>query len=81
MICAVVAGSIINERRGQANFQLIIITHDESFLRKLGQAEVMDYYWYAIHRNVGTVAYLVLFNRRVSRDGRQKSMIERQRFG
>jgi len=54
---------IINERRGQANFQLIIITHDESFLRKLGQAEVMDYYW------------------RVSRDGRQKSMIERQRFG
>ncbi|QRV86474.1 DNA repair protein RAD50 [Ceratobasidium sp. AG-Ba] len=53
---------IINERRHLSNFQLIIITHDESFLRKLGQAEVMEYYW------------------RVSRDGRQKSVIERQRF-
>jgi DNA repair protein RAD50 len=37
---------IINERRHLSNFQLIIITHDESFLRKLGQAEVMEYYWY-----------------------------------
>ncbi|CAE6462927.1 unnamed protein product [Rhizoctonia solani] len=53
---------IINERRHLSNFQLIIITHDESFLRKLGQAEVMEYYW------------------RVSRDSRQKSVIERQRF-
>ncbi|CAE6410000.1 DNA repair protein RAD50 [Rhizoctonia solani AG-1 IB] len=35
---------IINERRHLSNFQLIIITHDESFLRKLGQAEVMEYY-------------------------------------
>ncbi|KAF7314451.1 AAA-23 domain-containing protein [Mycena kentingensis (nom. inval.)] len=53
---------IIKERKGNANFQLIIITHDESFLRKLGQSEVMEYYW------------------RVSRDNRQKSVIERQRF-
>ncbi|KAG2155166.1 P-loop containing nucleoside triphosphate hydrolase protein [Suillus bovinus] len=53
---------IINERKNHANFQLIIITHDENFLRKLGQAEVMEYYW------------------RVSRDSRQKSVIERQRF-
>ena len=37
--------SIINERKGHSNFQLIIITHDENFLRKLGQADVMEYYW------------------------------------
>ncbi|KAH9080471.1 hypothetical protein EDB83DRAFT_2339604 [Lactarius deliciosus] len=36
---------------------------DENFLRKLGQSDVMEYYW------------------RVSRDSRQKSTIERQRFG
>jgi DNA repair protein RAD50 len=38
-------GSIINERKNHANFQLIIITHDENFLRKLGQSNVMEYYW------------------------------------
>ncbi|KAL0961152.1 hypothetical protein HGRIS_006124 [Hohenbuehelia grisea] len=53
---------IINERKNHSNFQLIIITHDENFLRKLGQSDVMEYYW------------------RVSRDSRQKSAIERQRF-
>ncbi|RDB18009.1 DNA repair protein rad50 [Hypsizygus marmoreus] len=53
---------IINERKSHSNFQLIIITHDENFLRKLGQSDVMEYYW------------------RVSRDSRQKSVIERQRF-
>jgi DNA repair protein RAD50 len=37
--------SIIRERREQANFQLIIITHDENFLRKLGEAAVIEYYW------------------------------------
>ncbi|PVG02753.1 putative RAD50-DNA repair protein [Serendipita vermifera] len=51
---------IIRERRAQANFQLIIITHDENFLRKLGEAAVIDHYW------------------RVSRDGRQKSTVEKQ---
>ena len=39
------SGSIINERKNHANFQLIIITHDENFLRKLEQANVMEYYW------------------------------------
>ncbi|KAF7288559.1 AAA-23 domain-containing protein [Mycena chlorophos] len=53
---------IIKERKHHSNFQLIIITHDENFLRKLGQSDVMEYYW------------------RVSRDARQKSVIERQRF-
>ncbi|KAI0304359.1 hypothetical protein B0F90DRAFT_1666864 [Multifurca ochricompacta] len=37
---------IINERKNHANFQLIIITHDENFLRKLGRSDVMDYYWF-----------------------------------
>ncbi|KAI0771249.1 hypothetical protein BD413DRAFT_604552 [Trametes elegans] len=54
---------IINERRNHANFQLIIITHDENFLRRLGQSNVMEYFW------------------RVVRDSRQKSIIERHRFG
>ncbi|KAF5382729.1 hypothetical protein D9615_002851 [Tricholomella constricta] len=36
---------IINERKSHSNFQLIIITHDENFLRKLGQSDVMEYYW------------------------------------
>ncbi|THH27305.1 hypothetical protein EUX98_g6880 [Antrodiella citrinella] len=36
---------IINERKTQGNFQLIIITHDESFLSKLGQGDVMEHYW------------------------------------
>ncbi|TFY67850.1 hypothetical protein EVJ58_g1346 [Rhodofomes roseus] len=54
---------IINERKSNSNFQLIIITHDENFLRKLGQADVMENYW------------------RVVRDSRQKSVIERHRFG
>lgn len=37
--------SLINERRNRSNFQLIIITHDETFLRKLGHGDVMEYYW------------------------------------
>lgn len=37
--------SIINERKSHSNFQLIIITHDENFLRRLGQSDVMEYYW------------------------------------
>jgi DNA repair protein RAD50 len=38
-------GSIINERKNISNFQLIIITHDETFLQKLAQNSVMEYYW------------------------------------
>jgi len=36
---------IIKERRSMSNFQLIVITHDEKFLQKLGEADVMEYYW------------------------------------
>jgi len=79
-----VMASIINERKNHANFQLIIITHDENFLRKLGQGDVMDYYWCAPPKFtlfLNTDPWLCMFRRRVSRDSRQKSIIERQRFG
>lgn len=36
---------IIRERRRQANFQLIVITHDEGFLQRLAQQDVVEYYW------------------------------------
>ena len=73
--------SIINERKNHANFQLIIITHDENFLRKLGQGDVMDHYWYVPPKFSFFLILMLGFHRRVSRDSRQKSVIERQRFG
>jgi DNA repair protein RAD50 len=51
---------IIKERRRQSNFQLIIITHDEEFLRNMQCSDFCERYY------------------RVSRDVRQKSIIERQ---
>ena len=51
---------IIKARQQQANFQLIVITHDEDFLRYMRCADFCDNYW------------------RVSRNERQKSIIERQ---
>ncbi|KAI8807345.1 P-loop containing nucleoside triphosphate hydrolase protein, partial [Cladochytrium replicatum] len=37
--------NIIKMRRKQSNFQLIIITHDEDFLQRMGKSEWADYYW------------------------------------
>ncbi|KAJ5138395.1 Recombination/repair protein Rad50 [Penicillium bovifimosum] len=51
---------IIRTRQQQANFQLIVITHDEEFLRHMQCGDFSDYYY------------------RVSRNERQKSIIERQ---
>ncbi|KAJ5505442.1 Recombination/repair protein Rad50 [Penicillium expansum] len=51
---------IIRTRQQQANFQLIVITHDEEFLRHMKCGDFSDYYY------------------RVSRNERQKSIIERQ---
>jgi DNA repair protein RAD50 len=51
---------IIRARQQQANFQLIVITHDEEFLRHMQCGDFSDYYY------------------RVSRNERQKSIIERQ---
>lgn len=70
---------VINTRKGHSNFQLIIITHDENFLAKLGQSEVMEYYW-SVFQDYPSFASHLLICRRVSRDARQKSVIERQRF-
>ena len=51
---------IIRNRRQQKNFQLIVITHDEEFLRHMGCSDFADVYYC------------------VSRNEKQKSMIERQ---
>ncbi|TVY56977.1 DNA repair protein RAD50 [Lachnellula cervina] len=51
---------IIEARKHQANFQLIIITHDEEFLRHMHCNDFTEHYY------------------RVSRDDRQKSVIEWQ---
>lgn len=51
---------IIRVRQQQANFQLIVITHDEDFLRYMQCGDFCDYYY------------------RVSRNEKQKSIIERQ---
>ena len=53
-------GEIIKMRRKQSNFQLIVITHDEEFLRFMGCSDYADFYY------------------RVSRNEKQKSVIERQ---
>jgi DNA repair protein RAD50 len=36
---------IISERRKQSNFQLIVITHDEDFVSKIGRSEYVDSYY------------------------------------
>jgi DNA repair protein RAD50 len=41
---------LISARRAQSNFQLIIITHDEDFLRQMNCAEFADQY-YHVRRN------------------------------
>ncbi|KAK9476704.1 AAA domain-containing protein [Lipomyces japonicus] len=38
-------GSIIETRRAQKNFQLIVITHDEDFLRYMNGSEYCEYYF------------------------------------
>jgi DNA repair protein RAD50 len=43
---------IIADRRKQANFQMIVITHDEKFVRKLGIGGVADTY-YKVFKNAG----------------------------
>jgi DNA repair protein RAD50 len=57
---AVALHDIIQSRQQQANFQLIVITHDEEFLRHMQCGDFSDYYY------------------RVSRNEKQKSIIERQ---
>lgn len=42
--------NVISVRRSQKNFQLIVITHDEEFLRMMGCSDYCDYY-YRVSRN------------------------------
>ena len=42
--------NIISVRRAQKNFQLIVITHDEEFLRMMGCSDYCDYY-FRVSRN------------------------------
>ncbi|KAI9285002.1 P-loop containing nucleoside triphosphate hydrolase protein [Umbelopsis sp. AD052] len=42
--------SIIRVRRKQANFQLIVITHDEEFVDFLGRSDIAEYY-YRVHKD------------------------------
>lgn len=37
--------AIVEERKKQANFQLIVITHDEEFMRMLGSTEHADFFY------------------------------------
>lgn len=36
---------IIEQRRAQTNFQLLVITHDEAFVTLLGRSDVVDHYF------------------------------------
>jgi DNA repair protein RAD50 len=36
---------IIQERKAQSNFQLVVITHDEDFLTALGASGALEKYW------------------------------------
>lgn len=46
--------NIVNSRRGEKNFQLIVITHDEEFLQELKHVDGMNYYWRVSRHDRGT---------------------------
>ena len=48
---------IIQMRRKQANFQLLVITHDEQFLREMNCADYTDVYW-RVGRDVKQESYI-----------------------
>ncbi|EDU47419.1 SbcC ATPase [Pyrenophora tritici-repentis] len=48
---------IIQTRRKQANFQLLVITHDEQFLREMNCADYTDSYW-RVGRDVKQESYI-----------------------
>jgi DNA repair protein RAD50 len=65
--------SLVRHRRAQSNFQLIIITHDEEFLRYMGCSDFCEYY-YRVSRDSSYVLCLPLLTIR------QKSQIRQQRI-
>lgn len=48
---------IIKVRRKQANFQLLVITHDEQFLKEMNCADYTDMYW-RVGRNMKQQSYI-----------------------
>ncbi|KAF9437733.1 DNA repair protein rad50 [Entomortierella beljakovae] len=42
--------AIIDKHRGQSNFQLVVITHDENFLKMINLSDYVDYY-YRVQKN------------------------------
>lgn len=51
--------SIIDKNRQQSNFQLIVITHDEDFLKMLNLTDYVDYY-YRVQKNAEYVLLVML---------------------
>jgi DNA repair protein RAD50 len=37
--------AVMDDRRGQSNFQLVVITHDERFAQLLGTRDLADFMW------------------------------------
>ena len=58
-LCAALC-RIIEQRRAQSNFQLVVITHDFEFVRLLGRGEFTDHYWAVSKTYVG-----LCFSRRI----------------
>jgi len=56
-IIIVVIDRLIKHRRKQSNFQLVVITHDESFVQQIGKSEFASYY-YRISKDAKYVKYL-----------------------
>jgi len=54
---------IITSRQQQRNFQLVVITHDEEFVRALGQSDYVDHY-YRVYKNES--GYSKIHKRRVN---------------
>eukprot|EP00761_Pharyngomonas_kirbyi_P001037 gb/GECH01001038.1/.p1 GENE.gb/GECH01001038.1/~~gb/GECH01001038.1/.p1 ORF type:complete len:1307 (+),score=500.08 gb/GECH01001038.1/:1-3921(+) len=50
--------AIIEERRAQSNFQLVVITHDEEFVQKLGRSEYVDSY-YRVSKDPTTLCSII----------------------
>jgi len=49
---------LIKHRRRQSNFQLVVITHDESFVQQIGKSEFASYY-YRISKDVNGYSRIV----------------------
>ena len=56
MFSSLLCFSIITSRQQQRNFQLVVITHDEEFVRALGQSDYVDHF-YRVYKNERFVVY------------------------